>query len=227
MNFLSQVYNFNFTNLNSLECGSHKDGNETSMLRSSNNCYYIDANPKDYTQMLKQTNVDKNNIFNFALSDKCGTVSFNVTSWEGNSSIEHSTLHKQELLRYGSTFNTITVPCFTYEYFINNIIKKPIDILVLDIEGHECNVLNTFFSLSTEQLPKIICIEAGYNWDERKQLLLNLGYILDYYAYNNAILSHTSFTVEKNIEKLKEINKKYPHFIWHNNVIFVNDAEHR
>lgn len=73
-----------------------------------------------------------------------------------------------------------------------------IDILILDIEGHECVVLNTFRELTLEQLPKIICIECGYDWLERKKILIELGYILDFYEFNNCYLSHSTCNITKN-----------------------------
>ena len=71
--------------------------------------------------------------------------------------------------------------------------------MILDVEGHECTILNTFFDLDVTELPKIICIEAGYDWNERKQILLKLGYVLDFYEFNNCYLSHSTFNCNKNI----------------------------
>lgn len=227
MNVITSVYNYDFSNLNILECGACKEGEETRFLRDSNNCYYIEANPNDFKILSSQHNINKENIFNFALTDYCGDISFTITSWSGNSSVNHSIDHHNELVKYGSTFNKITVPCYTYKYFIEEIIKKPIDLLVLDIEGHECTILNSMRKLSVEQLPKIICIEAGYDWHERKKILKELEYNIDYYYFNNVFLTHNTFNISKNIEKLKEINNKYPNFIWQDKLIFENDSIYR
>jgi FkbM family methyltransferase len=227
MNFLYQAYIFEFKNLNILECGSHSCGSETSTFRNNNNCYYIEANPEDYYNMLNQKDVKRENIFNFALSDSCGDISFTITSWPGNSSVNHSKEHYDELIKYNSKFSVITVPCYTYEYFLDNIIKNTIDLLVLDIEGHESKVLNTMLSLPSEKLPKILCIEAGYDWQIRKNLLLKLGYIIDFYEFNNVFLTHKTFNVTKNIEVIRNINKSNPKFIWHDMIIFENDAEYQ
>lgn len=228
MEFIKTLYNYNFTNLNILECGSHCNGAETENFRLNNNCYYIEANPNDYKKMILQPNIKAENVFNFALASYCGEVSFTITSHPGNSSINHSEDHKNELQNvYKSTFDQIVVPCFTYSYFIDNIIAKPIDLLVLDIEGHECVILNTMRSLPVDKLPKIIYIEAGYDWQDRKKILLELGYVIDFYYFNNVCLTHKSFNINKNIEKIREINKQYPNFIWHDKLIFENDAEYR
>jgi hypothetical protein len=94
MNILGAVYKMEFNNLNILECGSHIDGGETKFFRNNNNCYYIEANPHDYIQMLNQSDVPKQNIFNYALSDYCGETKFTLTTHPGNSSIKHSEEHK-------------------------------------------------------------------------------------------------------------------------------------
>lgn len=227
MNYLLSAYNYKFTNLNILECGSHSEGTETKDFRYNNNCYYIEANPADYNNMINQPNVKKENVFNFALSDKCGEVSFTVTSHPGNSSVKHSSEHYTELLNYGATFNNITVPCYTYQHFIDSIINSPIDILVLDIEGHELPVLKSMLSLPIEKLPKFINIEAGYDWPDRKRILLELGYNIDFYMFNNVYLTHSSLNISKNIEVLRNINRQYPKFIWAGKLIFENDAKYR
>lgn len=228
MDYIKTLYDYDFRNLNILECGSHQYGAETIGFRNNNNCYYIEANPTDYYIMITQPNIKSENVFNFALTDYCGEISFNITSHPGNSSINHSEDHKKELINiYHTSFKKINVPCITYTYFINNIIKNPIDLLVLDIEGHECVILNTMRSLSVEKLPKFLCIEAGYDWIDRKKILLELGYNIDFYNFNNVFLTHNTFNVNKNIDKIREINKCYPNFIWHNKLIFENDSQYQ
>jgi FkbM family methyltransferase len=227
MNYLLSVYNFEFKNLNILECGSHSEGIETKHFRDHNNCYYIEANPNDYNNMITQPNIKPENVFNFALSDKCGETSFTVTSWPGNSSVKYSEQHRNELISYGASFYDITIPCYTYQHFIDYIIKQPIDLLVLDIEGHELTVLKSMMTLPVEKLPKILNIEAGYDWLDRKKILLELGYECDFYVFNNVYLTHNTFKVSKNIENIRNINKQYPNFIWQGNLIFENDAKYR
>jgi FkbM family methyltransferase len=227
MNHLLSIYNYEFKNLNILECGSHSEGFETKDFRDQNNCYYIEANPADYNNMVSQPYIKAENVFNFALSDSCGNISFTVTSHPGNSSIQYSEQHYNELINYGASFHNITVPCYTYHHFIDNIINCTIDILVLDIEGHEYSVLKSMSSLPSNKLPKIINIEAGYDWLDRKKVLLEMGYNIDFYIFNNVFLTHSTFNVSKNIEVIRNINRQYPNFIWNGTLIFENDAEYR
>ncbi len=225
MQCIKQIYNYEFENLNILECGAHTDGNETLSLVENNNCYYIEANPEDYKILKEKSYINKDNIFNFALSDYCGETTFTISTHPGNSSIDHSQDHLNELVYiYNARFHDIKIPCITYQHFIDNVICKPIDFLVLDVEGHETCILKSMLSITVDKLPKFICIEAGYNWLERKELLLKLGYNIDFYYYNNVFLTHSTFCVEKNIDLMKEINRKYPNFIWHGRVIFENDS---
>jgi FkbM family methyltransferase len=223
MQDIQLAYEFEFKNLNVLECGACQDGSETLCLRNTNNCYYIEAKPIDYKILLTRPGISTNNAFYYALTDYCGEVTFKTTTWPGNSSIDHSKEHHEELVGYGASFDTIIVPCITYQYFIDEIIRKPIDILVLDIEGHECTVLNSMKKLPVNKLPKIIFIEAGYNWLDRMSILKELDYTIDFYHDNNVCLSHNTFNVKKNKSVMNQINKKYPYFIWGDKIIFIND----
>ena len=221
--YLTCAYNFNFSNLNILECGSYATGSETEMFRKNNNCYYVEANPSDYASMLHQPGVNKDNIFNFALFNNNGKTTFTVSTHPGNSSIAHSDIHRHELQSYNANLYDITVDCITYPHFIRNIIKTPIDVLVLDIEGGECEVLKTMADLDVSELPKFIVIEAGYDWLDRKKLLIELGYTIDFYQFNNVYLTHSTFNVHKLSSVIHNINNDNKQFIWHGQTIFVND----
>jgi FkbM family methyltransferase len=215
---LQQTYIINYNNLNILECGGGA-AQETNNLCGTNNCYYIEANYPEY-QELKRLNY---NVYYYALTDKNENLSFTVTSHGGNSSVSHGELHKKELIDRKSTFTEVIVPGITYKNFIENIIKNNIDILILDVEGHECTILKTFFELDVSQLPKIICIECGYDWIERKTILLKLGYTLDFYEFNNCYLSLSSCNIKKNLHNIKLYNEKNKNFIWLNQVIYKNE----
>lgn len=123
-----------------------------------------------------------------------------------------------------SSFSKCIVPATTYKNYIENIIKKNIDILILDVEGHECTILKTFNELRIDQLPSIICIECGYDWNVRKNILLELGYNIDFYEFNNCYLSHLSRNIQKNIINIDQINRNNPRFVWCNRTIYENDA---
>jgi FkbM family methyltransferase len=219
--FLKLAYDIDFYNLNILECGGCGAG-ETLDLIQDNNCYYIEANPTEYENLKQITN--NGNVSFLALTDNNDSVEFLITSHSGNSSISHSNEHMDELINiHKSTFSKCIVPATTYKNYIENVIKTNIDILILDIEGHEYTVLKTFNELNTEQFPSIICIECGYDWNERKRILLELGYVLDFYQYNNCYLSHISRNIKKNSDIIKQINIDNPNFVWFGKTIYENN----
>ena len=210
------LYPLSWNNLNILECGANVHGEETHCLMSTNNCWYVEANPADF-EVLKKT---KPNALNFALSDKDGYVEFTVSSHPGNSSCEHSDEHLEELKLLNVEFNKTRVASITYESLINqlNII---FDVLVLDIEGHEKTVIRSWNSISPNLLPRIITIECGYDWDARLSLLKDLGYKLDCYYFNNCYLSRPEVPV--NIAIARNYNNEWKTFVWNNKTIYVND----
>jgi len=216
-------YYLDFNNLNILECGSSNLGLDTKDFRHSNNCYYIEPLPNSFKFLIKNAkNIKIENVYNLAISDVSGKLDFHVSSLLGNSSLCHSNDHINELINiHNSTFKTIQVDSVTYKYFIENIINKTIDILILDVEGAEIRILESFKSLTTSQMPKIICIECGYDWNERKQLLLELGYTLDFYSGNNCYASIGP--ISKNLDVIKFINNRNVSFIWHGKQIYHND----
>ena len=216
---LQLAYMIDFVNLNILECGAC-DADETNEFISTNNCFYIEALFDDYLKLKNQNY----NVQHFALTDVDNTdIEFTITSLRGNSSVNHSESHRHELITdFNASFQKTAVPATTYKNYIENIIKTNIDILILDIEGHECAVLKTFFDLKQEQLPKIICIECGYDWPERKKMLLELGYVIDFFEFNNCYLTHSSQSIPKNEESIRVFNDNNRKFIWHNMLIYEN-----
>jgi FkbM family methyltransferase len=216
---LKEAYILDPSNLTVLECGA-STSLESDNLRQNKNCYYIEANYDDFKEISTRTE----NVSHFALTNHNEMVDFFVTSHGGNSSISHSEEHKYELItHHKSTFTKKTVPATTYKNYIENIIKTNIDILILDIEGHETVVLETFRELEVHQLPKIICIECGYDWLARKKILLELGYILDFYEFNNCFFTHSTSNIQKNIDNINKFNKNNKEFIWYDTVIYRNE----
>lgn len=223
---IQEAYELNFSNLTILECGANREGNETIGFREKNDCYYIEAIEEDLNILRQQqSTIKKENTFHYALTNYDGNTTFNICSHLGNSSINYSQDHLDELSKRGASFKQVVVPCITYKNFIRNIIKKPIDILVLDIEGGEIDVLESMKELNKEELPKIFAIEAGYDWEKRKVLLKELGYEIDFYYENNVVLSHPFFNLGKRKNNINSINMRYPRFIWCDKLIFENDCE--
>lgn len=215
---LKKTYNIIWENKTFLECGADSYGEETHEFIEKNDCYYLEP-VKEYFSILS-TIKDNNKIFNMGLSDiSSDDVNFAKTSHYGNGSINHSNDHIEELKKYNTQFENIKIKTITYIDFLI-MIDKYVDVLVLDIEGHETNVLKTFLNVDNKIKPKIIVIECGYDWKDRLKLLKNIGYNLDFYYYNNAYLSLNNEQIEKNIENINIIKKEWPSWSWNDKVIY-------
>lgn len=215
-NILKDIYKVNFENLNFLECGAHTNGDETSDFNHNNNCWYIEANESDYNVLKK----NKNNALNYALSDKDGLIKFTITSQAGNSSCEYTEGHINELNSYNASFKEVMVSSISYNTLLKKLNLK-FDVIVLDIEGHEKTVLSSWKNIIPENLPSIVVIECGYDWEIRLNLLKELGYRPDCYYYNNCYLSKP--IIDVNLEYTKQYNNEWKNFIWGKTLIYKND----
>ena len=216
---LKKTYNIVWKNKTFLECGAASSGEETHEFIKENDCYYLEP-VKEYFSILS-TIKDNNKIFNMGLSDTSSdAVDFIKTSHYGNGSINHGKDHIEELKKYNTQFENVKIKTTTYIDFLM-IINKYIDVLVLDIEGHETNVLKTFLNIDNKIKPKIIVIECGYDWKDRLNLLKNIGYDLDFCYFNNAYLSLNNEPIEKNIENINIIKKEWSSWSWNGKVIYT------
>tara|TARA_B100000902_G_C27296147_1_gene910060 strand:+ start:910 stop:1665 length:756 start_codon:yes stop_codon:yes gene_type:complete len=93
---------------------------------------------------------------------------------------------------------------------ICNIVKnensnfKSLDLLILDVDGHEIEILNNLFYLN----PKMIFVECNYKKGNKIDIS-KLDYFLDKYDYNiHFVLDVNVFLVKKNILSINKINFK-------------------
>ena len=223
VDYITQSYDLKYNNLDILECGASDLAIDTKPFRLTNNCYYIEAVPDSFEYFKKNApNINHNNVFNYALHNFNGETTFTVTSHGGNSSYNHSDEHKNELInQHNSSFTDITVKTITFKKFIEEKIKKNIDILILDVEGCESIILESFKELTTNQLPKIICIECGYEWEQKKKLLIELGYNLDFYGSNNCYASYG--IINKHTDVIKQFNLANKSFVYYGKTLYTND----
>lgn len=205
--------------LRSLECGAGPDGNETARLPGEK--WYIEGHP----EVFRKHTMHLPNAYNFLLSDIEQSQEFILTSLAGNSSIEHHPLHQQELDQKGSSSTVAEVPSIRYTDFLARYVMGIIHLLVLDIEGHECNVLRDLIGVNKQFLPKLIAIECGYDWEDRKALLKELGYNIDFYYYNNCFLSLGASIDEKVLPAMDTCNHTWGSWTWSGQVIYQNDAD--
>ena len=117
---------------------------------------------------------------NKALSNKTGKTEFTLPlnseskRYEktgcGGIEIENPDFAKPNYIMEKFEIETIVFKEFIEE---NNIIK--IDVMILDVEGHECEVLEGF--VGSDVLPRILCIEvAKLDMKQLDKQLTELGY---------------------------------------------------
>jgi len=217
-------HTYNSSKINNiLECGAsyYQQLQTHSALRQNKNVWYMEPTESSY---LNLKNSGLKNVINAALTTYDGEIDFTVASnLVCNSSIKHSDKHEQELKdRNIETFQT-KVPCYTYE----TVLKKAnciFDLLILDVEGHEKPIIESFKKIERDKLPKIISIECGYYWKNLKPVLLELDYVIDYYYFNNCYVRLKNFEIEKDETMIKKINEKNKTFIFHNHVFYENEV---
>lgn len=138
-----------------------------------------------------QTNRPSSSNFNFALSDERGLAVFNAVEHPHfgiectNGSITHTEEHRTNLEAQGCKFIRVEVQKETWKNFINVNQVRHVDLLVLDVEGHEIEVLRGFAGAKT--FPDIICIEFGHiSLEKIGEKLSHYGYVLDTTSFVNA-----------------------------------------
>jgi FkbM family methyltransferase len=209
-----------------VECGTAEGFHEPSKTLENNfnwKFFGFEADPRFFPILCKnRPNATK---INAALSDINGKIDFTISAWGGNSSLEHTKIHKEELITYsakfddGSYFKKISVPTINWNHFIKLYNIKNIDLFILDVEGQEIKILNGMTRESV--LPQVIQIEFAYSdcenilLDEEKKenfsgifkiskKLFELNYQFDYVNFNNAFFSQKSFWNNKQIPDIWE-----------------------
>ena len=121
--------------------------------------------------------------------------------------------HQETQERMNQKDEEVLVKTYDYNYVISSIIKKKVNIFILDIEGHEVELLKSMKdSVEESNLPEIIAIECGWTWKERKKLLKEMNYNLDFYSHNNGVFSLNSRKIKKQNDSIEKINLENPKF---------------
>lgn len=126
-----------------------------------------------------------------ALSDKDGLSQFRhaihpeLGGHFGNGSIDHHPAHLADLQLRGCTFDEFKVRTTTWKKFIEDNKVDHVDLMVLDVEGHELSVLDGMKDCSV--LPDVMCVEFGHIGLERLRCRMSsLGYVYDISSNGNA-----------------------------------------
>lgn len=183
-------YFFNDEKGTSIECGASSGGTSTHFFADKGwKCIFIEPSKYAFTNLLSYLKGDNLLFYNLALSNKTGIATFkDIISAPGggndNASLQHTDKHMQELLGYGCKFEEYGVITFTYA----ELIKEPVDLFVLDVEGFELQVIDGM--KDSEFLPKVVCVEYPITGFGNIFIsMIALGYNFNFVSHNNAFFS--------------------------------------
>ena len=149
----------------------------------------IEASPPIFKK-LQQRRPKAINI-HAALSDDVGIVDFTHVYHPkhgenfGNGSVSHTKAHKEELDREKCTYKSFSVPKRTYRSIIDEHAIQSLDLMVLDVEGHEQAVIRGM--VGSAVLPRIFCVEFGHvGLDKLRSVLGEIGYDFEAVSHANA-----------------------------------------
>jgi FkbM family methyltransferase len=142
----------------------------------------VEPFPHHFQSLLRNRPLSIN--INCALSARNGSHTFTHVAHPrhgdnfGNGSLSHTAEHQQFLRQQGCEFSCLTVPTMTYDTLVETVGLPRIDLLSLDVEGHEIQVL--LGMKNTKYFPRIVCIETGHDPQlQIDQQLRNMGYTKD------------------------------------------------
>lgn len=177
-----------------IECGAAEFGDSCKFFEDELGwlCYNIEASKYTFGR-LTENRPNSINI-NAALSNKVNlnTPFKDIISapggGHGNGSLKHLPKHVEQLSGYGVVFEEYDVQTLTYKELVNLPVNYDIDLLVLDVEGHELEVIEGMKDART--LPKVIVVEYPIvTLGALKESLKEFGYIFNFVSFNNAFFS--------------------------------------
>jgi FkbM family methyltransferase len=107
----------------------------------------------------------------------------------GNGSFTHLPAHKRTLERVcgNNNFQVIDVKCDTYEHLMQTLNLEKLDLFVLDVEGHEFEVIDGMIQATL--FPDVFVIEHGHKTSNdivEKLNVLPVKYKLDHVSFVNS-----------------------------------------
>ncbi len=138
-----------------------------------------------------QANRPKSRNLNFGLSETTRSIQFQsvIHPKFGREttigSIDHAPNTRDLILSEGCSFEEITIQVLSWHDFIRNENVKAIDLMVLDVEGHELSVLSGMKGGGV--MPNIMCVEFGHiGFGRLRSAMSDLGYEYDISSHANA-----------------------------------------
>ncbi|MBZ9921394.1 MULTISPECIES: FkbM family methyltransferase [unclassified Mesorhizobium] len=156
--------------------------------------YNLEPVPWIYDKLVVNRPNSKN--INVGMSDKTGVLNFQsvIHPVYGRDttigSVDHDPVFKEALIAGGCTFEEIKIRAISWQELISTQKITDVDLMVLDVEGHELSVLSGM--RNSPVLPHVMCIEFGHvGFDQLRIVMGELGYQYDIHSFANAYFVRT------------------------------------
>lgn len=156
----------------------------------------VEPHPPSFRRLVESRPNSRN--LNVALSAGPGRATFTgiVHPHYGelctNGSLSHTTAHREWLDAIGCTYREYEVETVTYRDLVATLALPSVELLVLDVEGHELDVLRGVAGTPRKLLPKVLCIEHGHLGEEAMRASVEpLGYVFDATSFVNSYYLRT------------------------------------
>lgn len=151
--------------------------------------YNLEPVPWLFEQLTENRPQSRN--LNVALSNSEGAASFTAVDHPlygvncTNGSLAHTQTHLDWLASEGCKLVEVPVTLTTWSVFVAREGVRQVDLLVLDVEGHEFSVIEGMKGCPV--LPEVLCIEIGHlGLAPMREALGQLGYVYDISSHYNA-----------------------------------------
>lgn len=152
-------------------------------------CYNLEPAPANFAKL--EINRPHSTNLKVGLSNESGTKRFThvisplLGENFGNGSIQHTHAHLEDLRNHGCQFQEVHIDVLTWRDFITQAGLTQVDLLVLDVEGHELAVLEGMVGCNV--LPDVMCVEVGHlDFSDIRDCMSRLGYVYDISSHVNA-----------------------------------------
>ena len=176
-----------------VECGAFDGETECSCRLFEESMGWTGYNLEPVPHIFERLEVNRPDSRNLkhGLSDRNGTVTFDCVihpqygRYTTIGSIDHGTEERDALAAAGCEFEEIEIEVVTWKELIAREGIEVVDLMVLDVEGHELSVLGGM--ADSEVLPHVMCVEFGHvGFGELRSAMRGLGYEYDITSYANA-----------------------------------------
>lgn len=181
-----------------LECGAFDGVTESSCKFFEESLGWtainVEASPRIYPHLTRNRPHSVN--LNLALSDANASVEFTDVDHPGhelctNGSLRHLAGHREMLDEARCGYRSSRVLAVTFRQLLELLPIGRLDLMVLDVEGHELEALSGF--RGARLLPRVLCVEHGHlGLDPVRSAVERLGYRFDFASHVNSFFVRDS-----------------------------------